>query len=169
MKYMEDILTEEFPNYTTVLIEYANSGVPVYQYLHSELKFRAIIPLAFTGRAINDNKKVVKSRKDITSKNNSKKERYLRMLPEFQVKDKRILLPIEPIEFQEKLINQLTTFKGLRGEEDDLVDMTSYLVNYTSNTVLLSSNSTGIGTQKPVNNRMNYFNNNPNYFMSRNF
>ncbi len=173
---MEKILTEEYPDYSIVLIEFANSGVPVYQHLTTECKFRNIIALGFSGKAINDNKGIIKSRKDISSKSNSKMERYLRMIPEFQIKDRRngnrlfrIWLPEDPIEHQDILLRQLTKFNGADGNADDMVDMTSYFVNYTTSNIIVSTASSG--TQLSANqlpeNGMNYFNHNPSYFIGR--
>lgn len=128
-----------FHDYYAFLIEFANSGVTLCQSLE-ELHIKHT-PLGFHGRALNDNIKHVKSTKDISSKFNSKKERYLRMLPEFQTQDKRIFLPQEPIEHQEELVRQMTKFTGENAHEaDDLVDMCSYLINFTSANIIISSN-----------------------------
>lgn len=173
---MEKILTEEYPDYSVVLIEFANSGVPVYQHLTTECKFRNVIALGFTGKAINDNKGILKSKKDISSKSNSKMERYLRMIPEFQVRDRRngdriyrIWLPEDPIEYQDILLKQLTKFNGAAGNADDMVDMTSYFINYTTGNIIVSgaSNGTPLSANRLPDNGMNYFNHNPNYFIGR--
>ena len=126
-------------DYYKFLIEFANSGVAVCQYLKdNNMKHTA---LGFNGKELTDNKNIVKSKKDINSKSNSKYDRYLRCIPEFQHIDKRILLPVEPIEYQNKLIKQMIEFTGEDGKEDDLVDMTTYLINYTSQNIITLSGS----------------------------
>ncbi len=165
---MVHILLEEYPKYNQVLIEFANSGVPVYQFLTSEMKLPFVYALGFSGKIINDNKKIIKSKKDISSKSNSKMDRYLRVIPEFHGDDKKILLPYETIEHQDIFIKQLTNFTGAPGVPDDMVDMCTYLVNYTTTNVIVTSNftQTQASNQYKAHN-MNYHQKDANYFLKR--
>lgn len=156
---MVHILMVEFPQYHQCIIEFANSGVPVYQFLFNEMKLRGVIALGFSGKPINDNIKIIKSKKDISSRSNSKVDRYLRMIPEFQGEDKKILLPYEPVEFQDIFIKQIINFTGAKGNSDDLVDMCSYLVNYTTNNTINLSAYNKLDTPRDYKrHNMNYSN-----------
>ncbi len=164
---VESILTVEYPNYHRCLIEFANSGVAVCQYL--EERHIRHTPLGFSGIELVDNRQPKKkSKKDTGTKSNSKIDRYYRMIPQFSGEEKRILLPVEPIEHQDTFIKQLTTFTGAANEENDMVDMASYLINYTTtNVVTLSGYIPVKSTNSQVKNGMCYNLPNANYFMKR--
>lgn len=169
MIFVEEIC-QEWSGYSDFLIEFANSGVPVYQYLQ-EKGLRAT-PLSFTGKAIRENVKEIKKRKDITSKSNSKKERYMRTLSEFQEHQKTVMLPYETNQEQAELlkdfVHQITTFTGEEGREDDFVDMFTYLVNYTAKNIISLSTNKPISNQKLKPTPMQYrLPNNNSYFSKR--
>lgn len=136
--FVVNLLKVEYPHYDDCLIEYANSGVTLVQTLRKKhhLKCKA---LGFSGREISDDTKANKG--DSITKANGKLERYLRVLPEFQMEDKRIWLSKEPIEHQAEFIRQFTTFDGTEGKADDLVDMGTYLIFYTGINIIQAANT----------------------------
>lgn len=166
-RFMEDLLTGECSDYNECIIEFANSGVAVYQSLQEKgIKCKAI---GFNGKIIDDNNKHISSKKDITSKCNSKMDRYIRHMPEYSYTDKRIFLPYNAIQHQDEFINQLTKFTGEDGKRDDFVDIHTYLVNLTSQNIIVTS-STNFSTNKnnsTQNGIMRYNMQNTNYFMKR--
>lgn len=165
-RLMEQILTVDYPDYSMCLIEYANSGVPVSQYLKE--KFIRNTPLGFSGNEITDNNQIKKSKFDVSSKSNSKMDRYLRMIPEITHAEKRLLLPEYPIQYQDVFIKQLTTFNNDKHAEDDMVDMCSYLMNYTSkNTIIVSNYKNNQPSLVAKSSPMNYNLQNANYFVRR--
>lgn len=171
---MIDILTNEFPHYHKCLIEFANSGVSVSQFLKDK-GLRSIIQLGFNGKELNDNKKTIKSKKDVGSKSNSKMDRYLRTLPEFQYQEKRIFLMANPTPeqfiLQKEFIRQMCKFTGDPHAADDFVDMGTYLINYTTNSVIVASKIYFSGNRAPTKQQkesvMCYNLQNPQFFIGR--
>jgi hypothetical protein len=159
MEYMAQILINDFPDYYCVLIEHANSGVAVHSYL-KENNYKNIIRIGFKGNDLDSLNKL-----DITQgsikESNSKIDRYNRALPEFKHNEKRILLPSTPIMYQNEFIHQFTTFTGERNKKDDMVDMGVYLINYTSNTFSIISNTQYHKSSEDIyyniNNNQSYF------------
>lgn len=151
-RFVKNLLDEH--HYDECLIEFASAGISVSQSLKDE-QYPNITQLGFSGRPI-DSKSVVKS-KDKIGKHNSKMERYLRILPEFLFDDKRIFLPKADIPFLKVFIQQLTTFDGVDGKADDMVDMATYLIYYTAKQMIRRSRSS-ISNQslKPEQSAMNY-------------
>lgn len=160
--YVQNILTNDHPDYNYVLIEFANAGQALYQFLKDN--YANIIPLGFTGKSLNsDNptdKMAIKS-------SNSKIDRYARCIPEFKHPEKRILLPENPIEHQKEFIRQMINFTGEKGRKDDLVDSATYMIYYTAvNTIVASKRQTNI-KPNPLYGNMNYGMSNGNYFAMR--
>ena len=132
------------------MIEFANSGVPLSQTL--DKRNIRHTPLGFSGRSIRD--KSPKRHDDVTSRGNSKKERYLRILHEFHFEEKRILLPKQKIEHQEEFVRQMVTFDGADGKADDLVDMATYLIHFTGNNVIRIRNTSRNTNNNNTNNSL---------------
>jgi len=167
-KLCEQIITIDYPEYSEFLIEFANSGVPVSQYLKDEKKYRNITQLGFSGQSLDSNIKKPKNKRDITSKANSKMERYLRIIPEVQNREKRIFLPYYPIEHQDIFIKQMINFNGAANNADDMVDMASYFIYYTSKNIIISSNRHhDVKINNNANNGMCYNLPTKNYFLTR--
>jgi len=127
---VKSILNEQ--SYDDCLIEYASSGIPLYQFL-KEANYKCTA-IGFSGYEINNTDK--KQNSDKIGKSHSKLDRYLRVLPEFVALDKRIWIPREPIEHQKDFVHQMTTFTGVDGRSDDLVDMATQLIFYTMKNVI---------------------------------
>lgn len=163
-RFMEDLLNDECKGYDECIIEHANSGVAVFQYLQEKgIRCKAI---GFNGKIIDDNKKTITSKKDITSKTNSKMDRYIRHMSEYSHNEKRIFIPYYTVEHQEEFLKQLITFTGDDGKRDDFVDMHTYLVNYTSQNIIISTNHK-YNNNLTNNKNMCYNLRNANYFMKR--
>lgn len=137
-------LLDEY-KYDTCLIEFASAGVPLSQTLKKD-GYNNIIQLGFSGREINSDNKI--KAEDKIAKSNSKMERYLRVLPEFFYEEKRIFIPRQDIPHLKTFIQQMTTFDGVDGKADDLVDMATYLIYYTTISLVKS--------YKPSSNNKNY-------------
>jgi phage terminase large subunit-like protein len=119
-------------NYDDCLIEFANSGVALSQFL-KEAGYKCTA-IGFSGYEINSTDKRLQS--DKIGKSNSKMDRYLRVLPEFITVDKRIWIPRTPIEHQKEFVKQMTQFTGADGQADDLVDMATMLIFYTQRNII---------------------------------
>lgn len=146
-------LLDEY-DYDECLIEFASAGIPLSQSLKDE-HYNNITQLGFSGRPIESNAKT--KNKDKIAKGNSKMERYLRCIPEFLFEDKRILLPKNEIEHQKTFVQQLTTFDGVDGKADDMVDMATYLIYYTSRQVVKKTKVSPPSNNNPQHNMgMNY-------------
>lgn len=145
-------LLDEY-DYDECLIEFASAGIPLSQSLKDE-HYPNITQLGFSGRPIESNSKT--KNKDKIAKGNSKMERYLRCIPEFLFEDKRILLPKQEIEHQKTFVQQLTTFDGVDGKPDDMVDMCTYLVYYTSRQVVKKIKVNTPSSNQPLRGGMNY-------------
>lgn len=150
--FVKNLLDTEVEHYDDCLIEYANSGVPLSQFLtRAGYKCTA---LGFSGNPIDDTQRRKKS--EGITKGNSKIERYLRIIPEFSQEEKRIMLPANKIEHQAEFLRQMTTFDGTAGRSDDLVDMATYLIFYTGKNVFKRSVRKNINKTSLHNTNMSY-------------
>lgn len=139
--------------YDECLFEFASAGIPVSQTLKDD-GYPNITQLGFSGYPIQDDNR--RRPEDKISKGNSKMERYLRVLPEFFYADKRIFIPAKPIEHQAEFLRQMTTFDGVSGRADDLVDMATYLIFHTSKNVFKKSVRKNINKTSLHNTNMRY-------------
>lgn len=150
--FVINLLTIEYKNYDECLIEFADSGKALCQFLQQ--KNIRHTPLGFSGKALNDT--TYKSKTDITSQSNSKMERYLRILPEFFTDEKRIFIPKEDIEHKQEFLRQMITFDANPKRKDDLVDMATYLIYYTGKNVFIAAPRNKINYKPLYNNAMCY-------------
>lgn len=137
-----DILTVQYPQYRQCLIEFANSGIPVTQTL-KEMQIRHI-PLGFSGNALVESTNVKRAKTDMkgnTNSHNTKRDRYLRIIPEVTHAEKRVRLPLNPSAQQAPLIKefvrQMVYFNPDASHgKDDMVDMAGYLIHYTAKNIV---------------------------------
>jgi len=145
-------LLDEY-DYDECLIEFASAGVPLSQSLKDD-NYNNITKLGFSGRPIES--KTPTKNQDKIAKGNSKMERYLRCIPEFMFEEKRIYVPKADIEHLKTFMQQLTTFDGVDGKADDMVDMATYLIYYTSRQVVKMSKVNTPSGNTPARGNMSY-------------
>ena len=133
MRSVDGILNED--HYDKCLIEYTSGGIALCQYL-SEKKMKHT-PLSFSGRELSDNVKKPESFKEKTTRSNSKMDRYMRTVAEIGNKERLVYLPSENIEHIDEFIKQVTTFTGADNKDDDMVDMFTHFINYTSRRIIV--------------------------------
>jgi len=121
----------------------------IYYFAHS-----AGYAVGFSGRPIES--KTPTKNQDKIAKGNSKMERYLRCIPEFMFEEKRIYVPKADIEHLKTFMQQLTTFDGVDGKADDMVDMCTYLIYYTSRQVVKMSKVNTPSGNTPTRGNMSY-------------
>lgn len=163
IEYVKTLLDTN--HYDECLIEFASAGIPLSQALKNA-GYSNITQLGFSGNPVNSTRKI--NTEDKIAKGNSKIERYLRVVPEFQYAEKRVFIPRIPVEFQQEMVRQLITFDGTAGRADDLVDMTTYLLFYTTRKILKSYKTNSIHDKIATkSNFMCYNNTQDNYFLGR--
>ena len=152
MQRMVEAILSSKP-YNECLIEFTSGGQSLCQYLEERrFRFKA---LSYAGKVLNSKVKKELDYKQNTTKSHSKWDRYLQMLPEVTA-EVRIFLPKNGCQYLDVFVKQLTTYRGELSTEDDMVDMTTMLVNYTKNNVIIASS--GNFKTKPVNNNLEFDN-----------
>lgn len=133
--FVYDLLTNEWADYSYVLVEHASGGILLCEHLIDNKRMPNIIRMSTNGFPLNYTGKITPA-KQIGKSKNAKMERYQRILSAFKKPNKTVFLPAEPIEHQKEFLKQVTKFTGEQGRKDDLADAFVYFMLRTKTSVV---------------------------------
>ena len=140
--YLSELLETKYKRINRILVEHANSGIWVSQFL-SRLDY-PVIKLNFASKTIGTQQNKIEK---ILTKGNSKADRFFRSLDTILDHEKPIRLPKTPIKHQDEFLRQVINFTGDRHRKDDLVDCLVHYINFTNTKVINSSIDSALNFQ----------------------